>query len=562
MAKSLGDRIKAVLLEKKLITSEKLDEAIKEQAKTHRRLGKILVKKQFVNEENLMLILGEELGLPVINVKRFRPDPELTSLISESISRRYHILPISKIGKMLTIAMSDPLDVLALDAIKILTGYNLKPVLTGESELEDAIQQFYGVDSGIASVNDILKEAKDGEMELLIPEEEDSSIALRQESEGAPVVKFVNFLLVKALKMRASDIHIEPYEKKLRIRYRIDGILHEIVSPPKKSQAAVLARLKIMSGMDITEKRIAQDGRFQSTIAEKTIDYRVSCLPISRGEKIVIRALDRSSLTVGLDQLGFSEYPRKRFETAIKRPYGMILVTGPTGSGKSTTLYSILNKLNTTERNIVTVEDPVEYELDGITQIQIKPEIGLTFANGLRSILRQSPDIIMVGEIRDMETADIAIKASLTGELVLSTLHTNDAPGSITRLMDMGVEAFLIASSLIMVEAQRLVRKLCNFCREKIPLTEDLKKKFNFKTDSIYQAKGCKHCNQTGYLGRTAVIEVLLVSEAIKEAILNKADADQIREIALKEGMRTLREDGLAKVEEGTITLEEMLRVT
>lgn len=562
MVKLLSERLKEVLLEKKLITPQKLDEAIKEQVRTHRRLSEILIKKGLVKEKNLMLILGEELKLPVINIRRFRPDPELTNIISETISRRYHILPISKVGRTLTIAMSDPLDVFALDVVKMITGYNLKPVLTSESELEDAIQQFYGQTSKLTNIKEILGEVKDKELEVVAPEEEISVNELKKESEEVPVVKFVNLLLVKALKLRASDIHIEPYEQRLRIRYRIDGVLHEIASPPKKIQSAVLARIKIMSGMDIAEKRIPQDGRFQANISGRAIDYRVSCLPISYGEKIVIRALDRSSLSTGLDQLGFSEGPRRRFEMAIQRPYGMILVTGPTGSGKSTTLYSILNKLNTPERNIITIEDPVEYEINGITQIQIRPEIGLTFASGLRSILRQSPDIIMVGEIRDRETADIAIKASLTGELVLSTLHTNDAAGAITRLMDMGVESFLIASSLIMVEAQRLVRRLCKYCREKTALLDDVKKKFDFKQDFIYKARGCKQCNHTGYSGRIAVIEVLLISEAVKELILARADADQIRDIGLKEGMRTLREDGILKVQDGTTTLEEVLRVT
>lgn len=559
MLKPLTERVKELLLEKKLISAEALDRAIKEALQTRRRLSEILIQKKLVKEENLILILGEELGLPVINLRRFRPDPDLLALINESASRRYHILPISRIGQTLTVAMSDPLDVLALDTIKTVTGYQLKPILSSESDLEEAIGRFYSQPS---QIDDILKDIKSDEMELVSPEEEVSSTALQAESEDAPVVKFVNLLLIRALKLRASDIHIEPYEKIFRIRYRVDGVLHEIISPPKKMQAAVIARLKIMSGMDITEKRTPQDGRFRATISGRTIDYRVSALPLSHGEKIVLRALDRSSLSIGLDVLGFSEGPLKRFETAISKPYGMILVTGPTGSGKSTTLYSILNKLNSRERNIITLEDPVEYELEGITQIQVKPEIGLSFASGLRSVLRQSPDIIMVGEIRDGETADIAIKASLTGELVLSTLHTNDAPGAITRLIDMGVEPFLIASALIMVEAQRLVRKLCRHCRAQVPLSPELKKKFNLKAEFIYRGVGCKNCNQTGYLGRTAIIEVLLVTETIKDLIVARADADQIRAVALKEGMRTFREDGLSKVEEGITSLEEVLRVS
>lgn len=562
MAKPLADRIKEVLLEKKIISPEKLEEALKERSRTHCRLSEILIKKGFVQEENLIPVLGQELGIPLIKLKRFRPDPEVLNFISESSCRRYHILPISKIGKVLTLAMSDPLDVFALDTIKMMTGYDIKPVLTGQSELDDAIHECYEKNSKITDIKDIIHQVEEDEMEVLGFEEEKSAATLRKESEEAPVVKFVNALLSKAQKLRASDIHIEPYEHKLRIRYRIDGVLQEIISPPKKIQPAILARLKIMSGMDITEKRTPQDGRFRAIIASRNYDYRVSCLPIVRGEKIVVRILDRASLSGGLNELGFSENPKRRFEMAVSRPYGMILVTGPTGSGKSTTLYSILNKLNTTEKNIMTVEDPVEYELEGITQIQVKPEIGLTFADGLRSILRQSPDIIMVGEIRDRETADIAIKASLTGELVLSTLHTNDAPGAITRLMDMGVEPFLIASSLVLVEAQRLVRKLCTHCRVKTAIEKDVKKKFNMNTDFIFKAAGCKHCNQTGYTGRTAVIETLLITETVKELILARADADQIREAGLKEGMRTLREDGISKAEEGMTSLEEVIRVT
>lgn len=562
MVQPLGERVKKILLKKKLIAPEKLEEVLKQQARTQVRLSEILIKEGLVKEENLISVIGEEFGLSVINLKRFHPDPELKNIINQNISRRYHIFPVSKIGQTLTVAMSDPLNVLALDTIKILTGYNLKLVLTTESALEEAIQQFYTQVSEVAAVDDILKEVTDESLEVISPEEEESVTDLQRKSEGVPVVKFVNLLLSKALKMRASDIHIEPYEQKLRVRYRVDGVLQEIASPPKKSQAAIIARIKIMSGMDIAEKRVPQDGRFQAVIAGKSIDYRVSCLPIARGEKVVIRALDKTSLSIGLNELGFSEASRKRFEMAVQSPYGMILITGPTGSGKSTTLYCILNKLNTPERNIVTIEDPVEYEVHGITQLPIKPEIGLTFACGLRSILRQSPDIIMIGEIRDRETADIAIKASLTGELVLSTLHTNDAPGAITRLIDMGVEPFLIASSLIIVAAQRLVRKLCKSCCVKVPVTEELKKRFKLKTDSIYRASGCAYCNQTGYLGRTAIIELLQVSEPIKELILTKADADRIRAVALKEGMRTLREDGLLKVEEGITSLEEVLRVS
>jgi type IV pilus assembly protein PilB len=420
---------------------------------------------------------------------------------------------------------------------------------------------------GIKDIGSILPDQVSGqteqEVELLRQETIELSEAVK-ESERPPLVQLVDLMLTQALKKRASDIHIEPTIEGLRIRYRIDGSLHDIFTLPKIKQNAVLARLKIISNLDITENRIPQDGRFKVRLDKREIDFRVSALPTTFGQKFVLRALDKSNLSIGLDQLGFSSEPVRLFKEAVERPFGMILVTGPTGSGKSTTLYSILNKLNTPERHIITIEDPVEYQIDGITQIQVKPEIGLDFASGLRALLRQSPDIIMVGEIRDTETADTAVKASLTGQLLFSTLHTNDAASSITRIVDMGVEPFLVASSLIMVCAQRLCRCICPKCKEKADIPQEILKRAGFKEKVIiYKGKGCNFCNLTGFYGRIAILEALMIDDAIREMIIQKKSCDEIAEYAIKNlNMRTLRDDAFLKVKEGIITWEEAIRVT
>ncbi|MCK4261569.1 type II secretion system ATPase GspE [bacterium] len=558
MVKSLRKRLNEILIEGGLITEAQLEQALKIQRKKGGRLGQVLAEEGYVNETDLVACLAAELSIPPINLNKYQIDEEIVNLIPEHVARHYQLLPLSKIGKTLTVAMADPLNVFAMDDIKILTGYRIEPIICTEKDIKEAIDRYYG---SREKMGDILKEIG---AEAVPPsgEEEMDSHELLKETEEAPVVKIVNFILLEAMGQRASDIHIEPQRECLKVRYRVDGLLQEMVSPPKKIEKAILARLKIMSGLDIAEKRVPQDGRFRAKLRGKEIDYRVSSLPISFGEKIVLRALDKSSLTVGLDKLGFEEEPLRDFERCINKPYGMILVTGPTGSGKSTTLYSVLSRLNTSERNIITVEDPVEYQVEGITQIQANPDIGLTFAAGLRSLLRQSPDIIMIGEIRDRETADIAVKAALTGQLVLSTLHTNDAAGAITRLIDMGVEPFLVSSSLIGAAAQRLVRKICPECKEPYKLPPAIQEKMKLENPTVYRGKGCSKCRQTGYHGRVAVLEVLVINEEIRDMIVKGASSDEIREKGRQAGMKLLRDSGMEKMKAGITSLEEVLRVT
>ncbi|MFZ2603227.1 MAG: GspE/PulE family protein [Candidatus Omnitrophota bacterium] len=565
---ALKENIVDILIKSKRLSKEKLDEALRVQKEKHIPLRKVLIDSDFISEEELMSLLSEHLFIPSLNLTKYKFDPEITKLIPEHLSRQYVIIAISRIGNTLTVAMSDPLNIFALDDLKTHTGCNIDTVLSSKDEILKAIETNYGAKP--KDMQQILEEAsleetavKKDSVELIEREEIDLSSVI-QESEKAPIVKLVDLMLSEALKKRASDIHVEPEIDCLRIRYRIDGSLHEIFKIPKKNQNAVLARLKIISDLDITESRMPQDGRFKVKYENKEVDFRVSSLPTTFGQKFVLRALNKSDLSVGLDKLGFSEQPTRLFKEAIARPFGMILVTGPTGSGKSTTLYSILNQLNTPERNIVTVEDPVEYQIEGITQVQVKPEIKLDFASGLRSILRQSPDVIMVGEIRDSETADIAIKAALTGQLVFSTLHTNDAISSITRLIDMNVEPFLVASSLILLCAQRLCRKLCLKCRRPVDVSPDFLKNIGFKEKAtIYACVGCKYCNDTGFYGRIAILEVVLIDDAIREMTTKRESLDNIKRYAMEKcGMLTLRDDAYLKVKEGTISLEEALRVT
>jgi type IV pilus assembly protein PilB len=485
------------------------------------------------------------------------------------MARQYNVIALSSIGDTLTVAISDPLNIFALDDLRFLTGNRIDTVLSPEEEITAAIDSQYHLDS--KSIQDIVKEAstvertkgKDAEdVELLKQEELELSSALK-DSEKAPIVKLVDLMLAQALKKRASDIHIEPEHDCLLIRYRIDGALHETFRIPKVNQNAILARIKIISNLDITESRLPQDGRFKVKFEDKEIDFRVSALPTTFGQKFVLRLLDKANLSIGLDKLGFSAEPARIFKEAIRKPFGMILVTGPTGSGKSTTLYSVLNQLNTADRNIITIEDPVEYQIEGITQMQVKPEIGLDFASGLRSILRQSPDVIMIGEIRDAETADIAIKAALTGQLVFSTLHTNDAISSITRLIDMGVEPFLVASSLVMLCAQRLCKKVCLKCRKPVEIPQDFLKSIGFKDKAtFYSAGGCQYCNHTGFYGRIAILEAVLIDDLAREMIIKRKSIDEIKEYAFGAGMHTLQQDAFLKVKEGLTTLDEALRVT
>ncbi|MFH1778487.1 MAG: GspE/PulE family protein [Candidatus Omnitrophota bacterium] len=566
MPKTFRDRITEVLIDKGWITKEKLDEALKIQKKKGGNLSKILASQGLIEEKDLLTIFSQELNIPPIILSKYKIDKELISLVPEKVARLYHVIPVSRIGNRMTVAMSDPLDIFALDDLKILTKYEIDPVIVTDKDITEAISNYYGAEEVL--IKQIMEDTKAEEYELLSGEAEErfdvSTLAI--ESQKAPILKMVDLMISEALKRRASDIHVEPAEKDLRIRYRIDGTLRDFLHLPKANQNALLTRLKIMSDLDITEWRIPQDGRFKVKMEDREIDFRVSVLPIVYGGKVVLRVLDKSSITIGLEKLGFLPQPLEELRESIAKPYGMFLVTGPTGSGKSTTLYSILNMLNVPEKNIVTIEDPIEYQLLGITQVQVKPEIGLTFASGLRAFLRQAPDIVMVGEIRDFETADIAIKAALTGQILLSTLHTNDAPSAITRLIDMGVEPFLVASSLIFACAQRLMRKICNNCKEPVEISKAVLEKIGFKRKekvTFYKGKGCSKCNNTGYYGRFGILEALTIDEAIKEMILERVHSDKIKEYAVtKKSMMTLREAAFENLAVGNTTVEEVLRVT
>lgn len=568
---TLRENIIEILVKSNRISKEQLEKAIDTQKHKHVPLRQILVEQGATSEDELLSLLSEQLYIPTLHLAKYKFDPDLVSLVPERMARLYHIIPLSRIGNTLTVAMSDPLNIFALDDLRILTGCEIDTVLSSEPEIAKVIDIQYHVaaqglqeildETSLTQSGDSSTEKKDVEV---VKEEEIELSSVIQESERPPIVQLVDLMLTQALKKRASDIHIEPEQDCLRIRYRVDGALHDIFKVPKVNQNAVLARLKIIANLDITENRIPQDGRFKVKFEGREVDFRVSALPITFGQKFVLRLLDKTNLSIGLDKLGFSEQPLVVFKEAIAKPFGMILVTGPTGSGKSTTLYSVLNQLNTPERNIITIEDPVEYQIEGITQIQVKPDIKLDFASGLRSLLRQSPDVIMIGEIRDSETADIAIKASLTGQLVLSTLHTNDAISSITRLIDMGVEPFLVASSLVMLCAQRLCRKLCLKCRKPIDVPDDFLNKIGFKEKAVfYRADGCKYCSNTGFYGRIAILETILVNDSLREMIIKKESLDTIRKYAITEcGMKTLRDDAFIKVKDGIITLEEAMRVT
>ena len=570
MAESLKEKLINILINGKLIKEKDLERAVSIQKKSGGSLGKILVDEGFMSQKDLMVVMSRQLNVPPMDLSKYKIDKAIVQLIPEKAARQYNLIAISRIGKVLTIAMADPFNIFAIDDIKILTNYQIDIVVSTDNDIKDAINNYYGSRQDISK---LLEEMPVEEVDIETAEDEENiDVAeVAEESQKAPIVKVVSLILNEALKRRSSDIHIEPSEKFLRVRYRIDGSLHDALTLPKKNQNAVIARLKIMSKLDITETRAPQDGRFKINFGGHEIDFRVSVLPTTFGGKIVLRALDKANLSVGLDKLGFLPGPLNIFKTALTRPYGMILVTGPTGSGKSTTLYSIINQINTPDRNIITLEDPVEYELEGITQVQAKPEIGLTFASGLKSVLRQSPDVVMVGEIRDFETADIAIKASLTGQLILSTLHTNDAAGAITRLMDMGAEPFLIASSLVLSSAQRLMRKTCPNCKEEVDIPKSVLERVGIKTDELakagvkafYKGKGCPKCSNTGYYGRIGILEALLLDDKVRDMIMKKSSSDEIKNYAIKElGMKTLRDNAVENFFGGVTSLEEVLRVT
>ena len=565
---ALRENIIEILVKSKRLSQEQLEKALQIQKQKQVPLRKVLLDQDIISEEDLLSLLSEQLYIPTLHLTKYKFNPEIVKLIPEYMARLYKIIPLSRMGNNLTVAMSDPLNIFAFDDIKSCTGCIIDIVLSPLEEILRAIDAQYRAET--RGMQEILDESsltqaglsKD-DIELLKPEEIELQSVVK-ESEKAPIVKLVEIMLTQALNKRASDIHIEPEQDCLRIRYRVDGALHEIMKLPKSNQNAIIARVKIISNLDITENRVPQDGRFKVRFEGKEVDFRVSSLPTTFGQKFVLRLLDKSNLSIGLDRLGFSEQPLRIFKEAVAEPFGMILVTGPTGSGKSTTLYSVLNQLNTPERNIITIEDPVEYQIEGITQIHVRPEIGLDFASGLRSLLRQSPDVIMIGEIRDSETADIAVKASLTGQLVLSTLHTNDAISSISRITDMGVEPFLVASSLVMLCAQRLFRKICVKCKEPVEVPADFLKEIGFhEKATFYKGKGCSYCNNTGFHGRIAVLEAIMIDDAIREMVIRRTSIDEIKKYAIEKcGMMILRDDAFLKVKEGVTSLDEALRIT
>ena len=566
--KTISDKLLDVLQEKKLIDKTKLKSILSIRKKSGESIGKILINENVITGKDFVIFLSGELGIPPIDLSKYKIDPNIVKLLPERILHKHNLVPISKLGDNITVAMSDPTDILAIDDIKaVVRDAHIDIVVASESDVKDALVKVFG--TADEDISKVIRDVETGDVEVIEEERLDVS-EVTAESQKAPIVKIVSLILNEALRKRASDIHIEPTEKDLRVRYRVDGALHEALRLPKKNQNAVIARIKIMSKLDITENRIPQDGRFKIKLGTKEIDFRVSILPITFGNKVVLRALDKANLSVGLDKLGFLPQPLEAFKKAMKLPFGMILLTGPTGSGKSTTLYSIINSVNTPEVNIVTIEDPVEYELEGITQIQANADIGLTFANGLRSILRQSPDVVMVGEIRDFETGDIAIKASLTGQLVLSTLHTNDAAGAITRLIDMGVEPFLVSASVVLTAAQRLCRKICTKCKEPVDIPRKVFERIGgdididklLKRAPFYSGKGCQKCNNTGYLGRMGILESLEIDDKIRGMIIDGSSSDEIKKYAVSKGMKTLRDSAIENFALGLTTLEEVLRIT
>jgi type IV pilus assembly protein PilB len=560
-AARLGD----MLVKATLITKEQLAKALQQQETGGGRIGTNLVRLGFISEDDITSFLSRQYGVPSINLSHFEIDPAVIKLIPSEISQKHQVIPINRTGNVLTVAMADPSNIFAIDDMKFMTGFKVEPVVASETSIKNAINKYY---DSAGMVEDIMKDFDDREVEALKDAEDAVNVAeLGQAAEDAPVVKLVNLILTDAIKKGASDIHIEPYEHSFRVRYRIDGVLYEVMQPPTRLKAAITSRVKIMAQLDIAERRLPQDGRIKIKMAGREMDFRVSTLPTLFGEKAVLRLLDKGSLQLDMTKLGFEPYALTDFESGLLMPYGMVLVTGPTGSGKTTTLYSALTRLNTTETNIMTAEDPVEYNLPGINQVQMKAEIGLNFAVALRSFLRQDPDIIMVGEIRDYETAEIAIKAALTGHLVLSTLHTNDAPSTISRLLNMGVEPFLVSASTNVILAQRLARRVCQTCKEPAPVPSQVLLNLGFSTEEAesivpVKGKGCMACSDTGYKGRVALYEVMLIQENIKEGILQGASVIELRELGRKNGMRTLREAGLQKIREGMTSLEEILRVT
>ncbi|PYI77888.1 MAG: secretion system protein E [Verrucomicrobia bacterium] len=564
--KTFGDRIADVLIEDGLLLPNQLEEATAIQKEKGGRLLKILTDKQFVTDQDMAFSMGRCLNVSPINLARLRIPEEIIGLIPRDMAKANKLVPVARLNGKLFVAMTDPTNVLAVDDVKRLVQLDVVPMIATEKGVADALSGVHGGANMGQVLRKVAEEAEKPEgVEVQAQASEEIDIdRLATDSEDAPVIKIVNLIMVQAIRDNASDIHIEPFQKTLKLRYRVDGELAPAEAPPKALQLAVTSRIKILAGLNIAERRVPQDGRFRIKVMGKEVDLRVSILPTAHGEKIVIRILDKTALTGSIDQMGLDEETLSKFRSAIDAPHGMILVTGPTGSGKTTTLYSVLQELNNPQYNIVTVEDPIEYELSGINQVSVRNDIGLDFGSALRSILRQDPDIVMVGEIRDNETADIAVKAALTGHQVLSTLHTNDAAGAITRLDDMGIEPFLISSSILMTCAQRLVRRVCANCREEFVPEPEIFTRLGIepKAETVfYRGSGCDRCKGRGYLGRLAIIEALTVSEPVRRLIMKRASAAVIKNQAVTEGMKTLRMAGIDKALEGQTTLEEVLRV-
>jgi len=556
-------RLGQILVDQGVISEDQLEQALDEHAESQKKIGDILIDLNLATLEQVIEAMGMQHGLQYLRLSEYEIDPEVIGSISEEMARKYQIIPVDRTNNTLTVALADPANIFLLDDIKLRTKMEIIPLISLQSDIQAAIEKYYGDNDAL---EDMMKDFGDGEdVELLQKQEEEEQ--LDGTEEDAPVVKLVNMIVAEGIKTRASDIHLEPDEKELRLRYRIDGVLKEMSAPPKRLQNALISRIKIMAELDISEKRKPQDGRFKIRQGGRSVDFRVSSLPTIHGEKIVMRLLDKSNLNLDMTSLGFEKESLAKFERAIRRPFGMILVTGPTGSGKSTTLYSALSSINDPEKNIVTVEDPVEYQVRGINQVQARPEIGFTFAEGLRSILRQDPDIVMIGEIRDFETAEIAIKAALTGHLVLSTLHTNDAPSTATRLIDMGVEPFLVTASLILVIAQRLARRICPTCKKSYKPSPELLKQLGIRPKPgrelvFYEGEGCPACSDTGYRGRIALYEIMEIDDHVSHCIMQGMQSKELKKEARKQGMLSLRDSGIRKVLSGLTTVKEVLSVT
>ena len=567
---SLKERLQQILLRDNIIKQEDLDRALQEQKKSGGDLSQVLVRMALISEDDLTHILSEGLGLPPIDISRLKIDPNVVKIIPQDVAVKYQIMPISKMGGNLTLAMADPLNIFVIDDVKALTGLSITPIIARSTQLAQAIERCYSQESS-ETLASIIKDMRDAEeLELVKEQDLDSEkVSVEDISQDAPLIKLTDTIIQQAVMAKASDVFIEPLEKSLRIRYRVDGVIREVDQMSKALHLAIISRIKVVSNLDISERRVPQDGRFRTILSgNREVDFRVNVLPTVFGEKIVLRVLDKSSGTVDINQLGFQPDDLRRLKECADRPHGMILSCGPTGSGKTTTLYSILKHIDSPGRNIVTVEDPVEYQMAGLNQVNVKPSVGLTFASTLRSILRQDPDVIMIGEIRESETLGIAVKAALTGHLVVSSLHTTTAAGSIVRMVNMGVEPFLICSSVVAVVGQRLLRKICPKCKEDFVLSREMSEKLGLQVPSkkgeihLSRGKGCKSCLNTGYSGRVGIAEVLVLTPLVRKEILQRAGELKIKMAGRREGMATMREDAVAKALAGLTTMEEVLRVT